>query len=1020
MKKLFTLAAVALICCIVTSPELAVAATTDGALEGRFTINASGDQVVFSQGNLQYRASTHTWQFAAEQYTTIGASNENVSADYDGWIDLFGWGTGSNPVLATNSYTDYTTFADWGANAISNGGNTADLWRTLTRDEWQYLLRSRNNATQLFALGTVNTVKGLILLPDSWTTPGSVSFTASNGNGLTWNGLYFGGEDLYALNTYTTEQWSTMEQHGAVFLPANGFRLLTCMGNIGRQGNYWTATSGSDEQAFALNFASYTLNPQRDLTRDNALGVRLVKAYTEQPQWLLKGDFNDWNETNAFTTKEGGDEGVLYTTVSSLPANTSYQFKLYNNGEWYGNNGTMVADNHTGWTFSSTEGNCTITTSAAGDYEFALNTTTMTLSVTYPTSTITETDTDWWLKGDFNDWAGDNFKTRQGGDENTVYATVTLPAGKELEFKINNGTSWYSNDGTMTQLHREAWSFSTSVSTNCKLVTTIQGDYEFAYNTSANTLTVTYPTNPNQARLYESPVRSNNPDVMLQAFYWAHEGNTATPYTAYGDVNWSTLADEAADISKYFDMVWLAPSQETADYTGYLPMNYSNQGSYLDESGHHGHSPWGTTADLHRLIDNLHRGGAKVIADIVLNHTCAGHVDEYTGSDKNWCTWTTNDFGDYGTFTPDYSWITAEDEMFADDYMEGRIDRTQTGDCGNHSTATLTPDDKSVSNANDSGTSNWAYSEYNSIYSRDLAHGKKEVREMSRAYLTWMRDIIGYDGFRFDFMKGIAGKYLLDYNRTAAPYFSVAEVFDGNIDKQLGYLKDANYQTYMFDFPGKFTIYNSAIREYKLQNLKNNQYTLIFGDNKKYAVSFIDNHDSFHEGSSLYGTANTMDDRQAQMALAYLLSMPGVPCVAFPYWNNYPTECKAFIKARRSAGVHSESEVVNDWAGDGSMGNNYYTALIKGTKGYLFLKLGSDSKPTDTPMTASPDGNTWKLAWANEHTGVWYTGEDWEYQLPTTTNNVEQQAQTVKFIKDGVMYIQHGDQLYNAQGARIQ
>ena len=163
-----------------------------------------------------------------------------------------------------------------------------------------------------------------------------------------------------------------------------------------------------------------------------------------------------------------------------------------------------------------------------------------------------------------------------------------------------------------------------------------------------------------------------------------------------------------------------------------------------------------------------------------------------------------------------------------------------------------------------------------------------------------------------------------------------------------------------------------------------------------------------------------MDDRQAQMALAYLLSMPGVPCVAFPYWNNYPTECKAFIKARRSAGVHSESEVVNDWAGDGSMGNNYYTALIKGTKGYLFLKLGSDSKPTDTPMTASPDGNTWKLAWANEHTGVWYTGEDWEYQLPTTTNNVEQQAQTVKFIKDGVMYIQHGDRLYNAQGARIQ
>jgi alpha-amylase len=92
-----------------------------------------------------------------------------------------------------------------------------------------------------------------------------------------------------------------------------------------------------------------------------------------------------------------------------------------------------------------------------------------------------------------------------------------------------------------------------------------------------------------------------------------------------------------------------------------------------------------------------------------------------------------------------------------------------------------------------------------------LAHGKREVREMSRAYLTWMRDSIGYDGFRFDFMKGIAGSTLFDYNRASAPYFCVAEVFDGNIDKQLGFLKDANYETYVFDFPGKFHYYNDAI-----------------------------------------------------------------------------------------------------------------------------------------------------------------------------------------------------------------
>lgn len=1020
MKKFFTIVAAMLLCSIMAAPSLVAVTTADGALEGRFTVNALGDQVVFSQGNLQYNASSQTWQFATEQYAMVGGTNENVAADYDGWIDLFGYGTGGNPTLASNNVGDYLNFSDWGANAISNGGNEANMWRTLSTSEWIYLLRSRQNAAKLFALGSVNGVCGLILLPDDWSAPSGVSIVANTDNGLSWNGVYFYGEGQFALNSFSAEQWALLEQAGAVFLPATGNRLMTCVSGVGLQGCYWTATGGAAEQARALNFASYTLNPQSDLTRENALAVRLVKQYEQEQQWLLRGDFNEWNETLVFAPKAGGESGILYATASDLEAGVTYKFKIYTDKEggiWYGNNGTMGQQDHAGWVFEQSAGDCRLAVSVAGDYEFSLDPATLTVSVVYPSSEGQQTATDWWLKGDFNDWAGDNFKTRQNGAENTVYATVTLPAGKELEFKINNGDAWYSNDGTMTQLHREAWVFSATVSTNCKLVTTIKGDYEFAFNTSDNTLTITYPVNSKQARLYESPVRSNNPDVMLQAFYWAHEGNTSTPYTAFGDVNWSTLADEAADLAQYFDMVWLAPSQETADYTGYLPMNYSNQGQYVEAEGHHGHSPWGTGADLRRLIDNLHRGGAKVIADIVLNHTCAGHVDEYTGSDKNWCTWTENDFGRYGKFTPDYSWITAEDEMFADDYMAGRIDRTQTGDCGNHSTATLTPDDKVVSMG--SGTFDWAYSEYNSIYSRDLAHGKKEVREMSRAYLTWMRDSIGYDGFRFDFMKGIAGKYLLDYNRTAAPYFSVAEVFDGDIDKQLGYLKDVNYQTYMFDFPGKFTIYNSAIREYKLQNLKGNQYTMIFGNNKKYAVSFIDNHDSFHEGSSLYGTANTLDDRQAQMALAYLLSMPGVPCVAFPYWNNYPAECKAFIKARRSAGVHSESEVVNDWAGDGSVGNNYYTALIQGTKGYLFLKLGYDSAPTDAPMVASPDGNEWKLAWANEHTGVWYTGEDWEYQLPTQTVNVKQETPVTKFMQDGVLYIQRGNELYNAQGARV-
>ena len=233
----------------------------------------------------------------------------------------------------------------------------------------------------------------------------------------------------------------------------------------------------------------------------------------------------------------------------------------------------------------------------------------------------------------------------------------------------------------MTQSHSTNWTKSTGDASNCRIATTIGGDYEFIFNTSSKRLSIVYPYNPKQAKLYETAVSSQNPDVMLQAFYWAHEGNTPTPYTEYGDVTWGKLAEEAPELAAYFDLVWLAPSQETADFTGYLPMNYSNQGSYVDELGHHGHSPWGTGAELQQLISRLPQGGAKVVADIVLNHTSAGHVDEYDGEDKNWCNWTVNDFGRYGSFKPDWSWITAEDEMFAEDYMAGRIDRSVAAAC---------------------------------------------------------------------------------------------------------------------------------------------------------------------------------------------------------------------------------------------------------------------------------------------------------------------------------------------------
>jgi len=623
----------------------------------------------------------------------------------------------------------------------------------------------------------------------------------------------------------------------------------------------------------------------------------------------------------------------------------------------------------------------------------------------------------WYVPGNFVDdeWSSPTqMQDRENGAENTVYATMSLSGGKEHVFKIRKGENfWYGNSGMMTQANHENWVFSHDNNANCALITTINGEYEFALDTISMALTVTYPANAKQATLYASPVKDNNTDVMLQAFYWAHVGNTAEDYTAFGDVRWNALNAEASELASYFDLVWLAPSQETADYTGYLPINYSHQGTVSGNT--EGHSPWGSAQDLRNLIDNLHQGGAKVIADIVLNHSSASHPDEYSGPNYNWCHWGTFDFGQYGQFNPDYTWICKGDEMFY-----GK--KTYAGnECGYSDNTDNEEDEMTVSYKG--GTAYWAESEFNCMYSRDWAHKKREVREMSRAFLNWMRDSIGYDGFRYDFMKGIHGSHLYDYNNASAPYFSVAELFDGDIDKQLGYLQDANYSTYVFDFPGKFNIYDGAIREYNLKNLVNNGNTLIYGDFKKYAVTFCDNHDSFHEeGKSLNYHANTIDDRQAHQALAYLLSMPGVPCVLYPYWNNYKDECKAFIAARKAAGVHSQSSVVQDWAGSGASGDNYYTALIQGTNGYIFLKLGYDCVPTDAPSVSSPDGQEWQCAWANrDHAGVWYTQSSSQGPvIPTATENTQASAPAGKFVQDGVMYIRHDDKTFTVQGQPVQ
>ena len=254
----------------------------DGALPGLFSVSAT-KQVHFSQGNLQYQASTNTWRFAEHQYDYVGtqtadrygyyggnvsgSDNSNISSTYSGWIDLFGWGTGSNPTLSSPSFEDYGTFVDWGSNPISNGGNTVNQWRTLTIAEWNYLLNTRTDASSKRGTGNINGVGGLIILPDSWTLPSECSFTSG-----------FTTYD-WAHNSYTLAQWAQMEAAGAVFLPAAGNRYGTNDNYVGNLGNYWSSTPFNESSAYYMYFYSNDLNVIFSNFRGYGFSVRPVLDY---------------------------------------------------------------------------------------------------------------------------------------------------------------------------------------------------------------------------------------------------------------------------------------------------------------------------------------------------------------------------------------------------------------------------------------------------------------------------------------------------------------------------------------------------------------------------------------------------------------------------------------------------------------------------------------------------------------------------------------------------------------------
>lgn len=296
-----------------------------GQLSGKFSVGPK-KQVRFSSGNLQYNPATETWKFADNQYDVMGLNNKKIEdPNFDGYIDLFGWGTSGAPQIpygktrvhctaptSTMStpqswgdglygplgegndflkldLTGENSLYDWGfQNPITNGGNKPGLWRTLTYEEWVYLLFERPKAAQLLALGSVSGIYGLFICPDNYNADNVLQTIAESDYKYTEDfpvlGYYYRWGDFALANSFTEKEWKELEKDGIVFLPTAGRRYGKSAGSMNAGGWYWTASHydvyslGNDEMynAKCVRFDGQRVLCDKKKERSDGYAVRLV------------------------------------------------------------------------------------------------------------------------------------------------------------------------------------------------------------------------------------------------------------------------------------------------------------------------------------------------------------------------------------------------------------------------------------------------------------------------------------------------------------------------------------------------------------------------------------------------------------------------------------------------------------------------------------------------------------------------------------------------------------------------
>ena len=440
---------------------------------------------------------------------------------------------------------------------------------------------------------------------------------------------------------------------------------------------------------------------------------------------------------------------------------------------------------------------------------------------------------------------------------------------------------------------------------------------------------------------------ANYDGVMLQGFFW----------DSYRASKWCNLEAQADELAPYFSLVWIPQS---ANCSSGRSMGYDDLYWFSNYN-----SSFGNEAELRSMINTFKSKGIGTIADVVINH-------------RNTLTsWT-----DFPVET--YKGVTYKmnsTDICSDD------DKGGTLSWANKQTPKIT-----LSSNKDTGD------DWDGM--RDLDHNSSNVQNVVKAYLDMLLNDFGYAGFRYDMVKGYAGKFTSIYNTAAKPRFSVGEYWDGDVSKVTTWINATKVNgtptSAAFDFPVRYAVRDLIANNWgskaKDGLISNTSY-------RQYAVTFVENHDTEYRSSDKQQDPIRKDTLAAN---AYILASCGTPCVFYKHWQAYPTDIKKMINARHIAGITNTSNTTFNVR----MGANYNVLKTEGSHGTLYAVMGTNANNYTTPsgFTEILRGYHYRYLLSNSSNVAWIdlpSGHYEDVQKARLTAVSDKQGAQLVYTTDG-------------------